>query len=46
MIVTEKGCIVHRVVQWDRLEEGYAIFKCLICGEDISREAEDAGSGC
>jgi hypothetical protein len=42
MIVTETGCIVHRDVQWDRLEEGYAIFKCASCGLDVAREAEDS----
>lgn len=46
MIITETGCIKHVVVQYDRQEAGYAIFKCLMCGLDVDREAEDAGSGC
>jgi hypothetical protein len=46
MIVTETGCIKHVVVQWDRIEDNYSIYKCLVCGEDVDRESEDCGSGC
>jgi hypothetical protein len=42
VVITETGCIKHVVVQWDRVEEGHSIFKCLVCGLDVSREAEDS----
>lgn len=45
-IVTAEGCIIHLRVQWDRHEEGMAIFKCLDCGKDVEQEYEDCGSGC
>lgn len=45
-IITEQGCIKHLIVQWDRYENGYSIFKCLFCREDVDREAEESGSGC
>lgn len=41
-VVTEKGCIVHLIVQWDRCEDGHSVFKCLLCHEDVAREAEDS----
>lgn len=45
-IVNSEGCIIHKRVQWDRLEEGHDIFKCLDCDKDVEREASDCGSGC
>lgn len=45
-VITERGCVKHLIVQWDRMEDGYSIFKCLLCREDVDREAEDACSGC
>ena len=46
MIVNAEGCIIHVRVQWDRLEDGYSVFKCLDCDKDVERESEDCGSGC
>jgi hypothetical protein len=47
MIVTETGCIIHKLGgEYAGQEDGYAIFKCPVCGEVVSREAEDCGSGC
>lgn len=47
MVITEEGCIVHisNNVQYDRQECGYQIFRCLKCGLDVAREAEDTGCG-
>jgi hypothetical protein len=41
-IITERGCVKHLIVQWDRLEGGYSVFKCLLCQEDVDQEAEDS----
>lgn len=46
MILTVEGCVLHRNVQFDRCEDGHQVFKCLDCGKDVDREADDAGSGC
>ena len=45
-VVNAEGCIIHLRVQWDRQEDGHSIFKCLDCGKDVEKEAEDCGSGC
>lgn len=48
MILTAESCIegmMHKNVQFNRVEDGHQVFKCPSCGKEFL-EADDAGSGC
>lgn len=41
-VITLEGCIIHRHVEFNRIENGYQVFKCADCGFDVEQEAEDS----
>lgn len=40
-VITAEGCVIHKHVQFNRIEMSYQIFKCEDCNLDVDHEAED-----